>query len=91
MNRLTARKDDFRLNGAVHDSLGDAMTGKIDLLTASMALGVASYAAMILNCLAREELHLSDGQICRLAISGALLIAGALAAGALAAGAGKAE
>ena len=65
------------------------MTGKIDLWTASVAVGLASYVAMILNCLAHEELHLSDGQICKLAVSGALLIAIALAASCLRWGAGK--
>ncbi|WP_024519459.1 hypothetical protein [Bradyrhizobium sp. Tv2a-2] len=65
------------------------MTGKIDLWIASVALGVASYAAMILNCLAHEELDLSDIQICRFAVSGALLIAAALAASCLRWGAGK--
>jgi hypothetical protein len=44
---------------------------------------------MILNCLAHEELHLSDQQICRFAVSGALLIATALAASCLRWGAGK--
>jgi hypothetical protein len=65
------------------------MTEKMDLWLASVAFGVASYAAMILNCLAREELHLSDGQICRLALSGALLVAIALAASFLPWGARK--
>jgi len=40
------------------------MKKNIDLLTASMAFGGASYAAIILNCLAREELGLSDVRIC---------------------------
>jgi len=65
------------------------MTGKIDLWMASVAFGVASYIAMILNCLAREELHLSNEQICRFAVSGALLVATALAASCLRWGAGK--
>lgn len=55
------------------------MTGKMNLWTASVAFGVASYVAMILNCLAHEELHLSDAQTCKLAVAGALLIAIALA------------
>ena len=59
------------------------MTGKIDLWTASVAVVVASYFAMILNTLAHEALHWSDGQICRFAMSGALLIALALAASGL--------
>jgi hypothetical protein len=65
------------------------MTEKMDLWLASVAFGVASYVAMILNCLAHEELNLSDGQICRLAVSGALLIAIALAASFLRWGASK--
>lgn len=56
------------------------MTGKINLWMTSVALGLASYVAMILNCLAHEELHLSDKQICKLAVTGAMLIAVALAA-----------
>jgi hypothetical protein len=66
------------------------MTGKFSLLTASMALGVATYAAMILHCLAHEALQLSDGQICKYAVSGALLISAAVAAGSLRWGDGKA-
>jgi hypothetical protein len=65
------------------------MTGKIDLWMASVAFGVASYAAIILDCLAHDELHLSDGQICRFAVSGALLIAVALVASGLRWGASK--
>ena len=65
------------------------MTQKIDLCMAAVAFGVASYAAMILNCLAHEELGLSEGQVCRFAISGALLIAIALAASFLRWGASK--
>ena len=65
------------------------MTGKIDLWMASVALGVASYVAMILNCLAHEELHLSDGQICRLAVAGVLLMAIILAASCLSWRAGR--
>ena len=65
------------------------MTEKIDVWMASVALGVATYAAMILNCLAREELHLSDAKICKLAVTGALLVASALAASSLPWGADK--
>jgi hypothetical protein len=89
VNPLTARKPDFRLNAPHAESRNCVMTGKIDLWIASVAFGVASYAAMILNCLAHEELHLSDGQICKFAVSGALLIAMALAASHLRWGAGK--
>jgi len=64
------------------------MKKNIDLLTASMAFGVASYVAIILNCLAREELGLSDGQICKSAVFAALLIAVALASVCFRAGAG---
>ena len=56
------------------------MAGKMNLWMTSVAFGVASYVAMILNCLAHEELHLSDAQTCKLAVAGALLIAIALAA-----------
>ncbi|HZR89818.1 MAG TPA: hypothetical protein VFB02_23695 [Bradyrhizobium sp.] len=65
------------------------MTRKMNLWTASVAFGVASYVAMILNCLAHEELHLSDAQTCKLAVAGALLIAIALAASLLRWGAGE--
>jgi len=65
------------------------MTEKIDLCMVSVAFGLACYVAMILNCLAHEELHLAEAQICRLAVSGALLVAIALAAGCLRWGAGK--
>jgi hypothetical protein len=87
VNPLTAPKLDSLLS-ALDCSAGGMMTGKIDLLTASTALGVASYVAMILECLAHQELHLSDGQICRYAVAGALLISAATAAGHLRGGAG---
>lgn len=67
------------------------MTGKIDLWMASVAFGVASYAAMILNCVAHEELHLSNGQICRCSVSGALVIATAIVLACLREDAGKAR
>jgi hypothetical protein len=73
-----------------HAGFGDdVMTGKIDLWMASVAFGVASYFAIILNCLAREALNLSDGQICKFALAGALLIAATLAASSLPWGTGK--
>jgi len=65
------------------------VAGKMNLWMTSVAFGVASYVAMILNCLAHEELHLSDAQTCKLAVAGALLIAIALAASLLRWGAGK--
>ena len=65
------------------------MTGKMNLWMTSVAFGLASYVAMILNCLAHEELHLSDAQTCKLAIAGALVIAIALAASFLRWRAGK--
>jgi hypothetical protein len=39
------------------------MEKDIDLLTASTAIGVATYVAIILACLARDHLGFSDGQI----------------------------
>jgi hypothetical protein len=65
------------------------MKKNIDLLTAAMAFGVASYVAIILNCLAREELGLSNGQICKSAVFAALLIAVALGMVCFRAGAGR--
>ncbi len=65
------------------------MPRKLDLLTASMGLGVASYVAIILDCVARDELGLSDGKICRAAVSSALLVALALCAGSMRKSAGK--
>jgi len=56
------------------------MKENIDLLTASMAFAVASYVAIILNCLAREELGLSSGQICKSAVFAALLVTAVLGA-----------
>lgn len=65
------------------------MTRKFELWLAAVAFVLASYAAMILNCLAHEELHLSDARICKLALSGALLIAAVIAASSLQRGADK--
>ena len=59
------------------------MIRNFDLLTGSMAFGVASYVAIILDCLAREELGLSGGQICKSAVIAALVIAGLLGVGSL--------
>jgi hypothetical protein len=67
------------------------MIGKHDLSTAAMALGVASYVAIILDCLARNELGLSDGQICKSAVFGAFVIAALLAAGSFRKEAGEAK
>jgi len=76
---------DGRFSGMVES----IMTGKMNLCMASIAFGVASYVAMILNCFAHEELHLSDAQTCKLAVGGALLIAITLAASLLRWDAGK--
>ena len=51
------------------------MQKEIDLLTASTAFGVATYVAIILACVARDDLGFSSGQI-RL---GAILAAAAIA------------
>jgi hypothetical protein len=76
-------------DGRVLGMVESMMTGKMNLWMASVAFGLASYVAMILNCLAHEELHLSDAQTCKLAVAGALLIAISLAASFLSWGAGK--
>lgn len=65
------------------------MKKNIDLLTALMAFGVASYVAIILNCLGREELGLSNGQICKSAVFAALLVAVGLGVVCFRAGAGR--
>lgn len=54
------------------------MKQKIDLTTASMALGVAGYMAAILDYLTRNELGLSGQQVCRSAVLAAVVIALAL-------------
>jgi hypothetical protein len=51
------------------------MEKEIDLLTASMAVGVATYVAMILGYVARDNLGFSSGQIRSAAILGAIAIA----------------
>lgn len=56
------------------------MTKKLDPVTASMALGIGSYVAIILDCLARNEFGLSSRQICKSAVLAAFLIALALGA-----------
>lgn len=65
------------------------MKKNIDLLTALMAFGVASYVAIILNCLGRAELGLSNGQICKSAVFAALLVAVGLGVVCFRAGAGR--
>jgi hypothetical protein len=50
------------------------MEKQIDLLTASMALGVATYVAIILACVARDDLGFSGGQIRHGAILAAVVI-----------------
>ncbi len=55
------------------------MEKEIDLLTASIALGVAAYAAIILASVARDDLGFSDGQIRYGAIFAAVAIAVAIA------------
>jgi hypothetical protein len=59
------------------------MKQKIDLATASMALGVAGYMAVILDYLARNELSLSGHQIRPSAVLAAVLISVALGAASL--------
>jgi hypothetical protein len=59
------------------------MKQKIDLTTASMALGAAGYMAIILGILARNELRLSGQQVCPSAVLAAVLIAPAIDAASL--------
>jgi hypothetical protein len=51
------------------------MKKRLDPLTVSMAVGVASYVAIMLTYVARVDLGLSDGRIRLLAIVAAALIA----------------
>jgi hypothetical protein len=51
------------------------MEKEIDLLTASTAVGVATYVAMMLASVARDNLGFSTGQIRHAAILGAVAIA----------------
>ena len=51
------------------------MEKDFDLLTASTAVGVATYVAIIVACVARDDLGFSTGQIRHGAIFGALALA----------------
>jgi hypothetical protein len=51
------------------------MEKEIDLLTASTAIGVATYVAIILACVAQNDLGFSGGQVRDGAILGAVAIA----------------
>ena len=51
------------------------MNKEIDLLTASVAFGVATYVAIIIACVARDNLGFSTGQIRSAAMIGAVTIA----------------
>jgi hypothetical protein len=57
------------------------MDKDIDLLTASTAFGVATYVAIILACVARDDLGFSTGQIRYGAILAAVAIALAMVLG----------
>jgi hypothetical protein len=59
------------------------MTKDIDLLTASTAFGVATYVAIILACVARDDFGFSGGQIRYGAILAAVVIALAMVVGLL--------
>jgi hypothetical protein len=50
------------------------MEKDIDVLTASTALGVATYVAIIIACVARDDLGFSTGQIRGGAMIGAVAI-----------------
>lgn len=67
------------------------METQLDPLTALTATGVAGYVAIIADCVARNDLGLSDGQIRSMALVAAALIAVGLAANLLAKRPGKAE
>jgi hypothetical protein len=67
------------------------METELDPLTALTATGVAGYVAIIADCVARDELGLSDGQIRNTALVAAALIAFGLAANLLAKRPGKAK
>jgi hypothetical protein len=54
------------------------MEKDIDFLTASTALGVATYVAIMLACVARDNLGFSGGEIRHAAIFGAVSIAAAI-------------
>jgi hypothetical protein len=66
------------------------MEKDFDLLTASTSVGVASYVAIILACVARDGLGFSTGQIRHAAIFGAVAIGLAIALDLLGRGARKA-
>jgi hypothetical protein len=51
------------------------MEKDFDLLTASTALGVATYVAIMLACVARDDLGFSTGQIRAVAMIAAAAIA----------------
>jgi len=54
------------------------MERDFDLLTASTAVGVASYVAIMVGCVAHDRLGFSSGQIRHGAILGAVAIAVAI-------------
>lgn len=64
---------------------------EFDPLTALAAIGVAGYVAIIADCVARDDLGLSNGQIRSAALVAAALIGLLLAANLLARRPGNAE
>jgi hypothetical protein len=60
-----------------------------DPLAVLLAVGVAVYAAVVADCLARDEFGLSSGQVRVAALIGAALLAVVLGAYALMSGASK--
>ena len=65
------------------------METELDPLTALTAAGVAGYVAIVVDCVARGDLGLSDGQIRSSALVAAALIAIGLAVNLLAKRPGK--
>lgn len=65
------------------------METELDPLTALTATGVAGYVAIVADCVARDDLGLSDGQIRSSALVAAALIAIGLAVNLLANRPGK--
>jgi hypothetical protein len=65
------------------------METELDPLTALTATGVAGYVAIVVDCVARDDLGLSDGQIRSSALVAAALIAIGLAVNLLAKRPGK--
>jgi hypothetical protein len=82
VNRVTPaqRPDDLYQNLRLAQ-VTEIMDKEIDLLDISIAVGVAGYLAIIMGCIARDDLGLSNGQIRDVALFAAAAIAAPVAAG----------